>query len=160
MPGCAVHAGIECREVNRILFGKDIPGGVQVNGMVRMRILRIAGLDPVIAGCWKKDWSLCKLWLQFCLGDHTGFFITKEFAVAEMAAVMGKAEIVAREIFPRPVETCELTEISVFGRDIISCIIPRIAEIRFSFPSDMEREIHGIGWHPVCFMGGNDDFDI
>ena len=85
-----------------------------------------------------------------------------DFAAREIAAVVDEADIVCREVLPRPVDRRELAVVRIFHTDIVARVVACVSEVsvRVQRMADMHGQVARLLRHPVRLVRRNHDLDI
>ena len=158
---CSVHDFFKGRQVFGALFPDDCFRQVQAFAVMSVVVVGAVRFDVVFPLVRHDDGMLSQEGLPFFFREDLFLlrFDVPDFFAREITAVMDETKVIGIEVFPSPVQARQFTEMRIFGADVLASIIRRITDRILPFGTDMDRQIHRIRWHPVFFMGGNDDFD-
>lgn len=157
----AVHDFFKGRQVFGALFPNNHFRQVQAFAVMRVVVVGAVRFDVVFPLVRHDDRMLGQEGLPFFFREDLFLlrFDVPDFFAREITAVMDETKVIGIEVLPGPVQARQFTEMRILGADVLTRVVQRITDRILPFGTDMDRQIHRIRWHPVFFMGGNDDFD-
>ncbi len=162
-PG-AVHDEVIGRHVVGIELLHDLPRDREAFGMMGVQVMALVALDVVSPLVGHDDGCLGEELFPVGRGQHLLAFrpAVMDFLIREVAAVVHEACVVRLKILPRPIDGRELTVVRVLLADVVTRVIPRIAEVEILMQclAHMYRKICIIVRHPIRLVSGNHDFYI
>lgn len=167
--GTLLHCLVKYIEVFGTPFGYDVPHTVQMLMIMRMAVVAVQRLYIIFSFLRKDHIIFFGEPLQFLGRQDTFEPVSGNISVTvniyripdrKMPPVMGEPQIIARKIFPCPVQARELAEGGIFFGNIVTGVITHIADARLPLCSDLKGQIDIIIRHNVFFLCGNDNFYV
>lgn len=160
MPGPGFQMSVEGRQILRVQFGDDGPGLVQVLFIMRVGVM-VTECFYIIVPLFGQD-DVCGLeqLFRFLCGEHRLEGRLPFFLTLKMPAIVRQANVVGVQVFPAPVQTRQFTVIGIEMGDIVSFVIPLIADGIPAGGSHLYRQVHGVIRNGIGFVRCGYDFDI
>ena len=125
------------------------PRQVEVDRMVRVRVLRVIGLNEVIALPRQDDLMTI---------EQRGDLLRRGL---EVTAVVDKPDRIGLQVLPRPVKSRQLAPVRIAHTDVLALIVaPKPLNRGLPGRPDLHRQIGIAGRHRVRLVRGNDDPEV
>ena len=158
-----IHDGGEGLAVFWVFFGDDFFHFVQVFFVMGVFILTADGFDVVVPLHGQDHIILAQELFVIGLGKDGLLFVFQVIGpdlVSKIPTIVAQADIIAFQVLPGPIQPSEFTVVGIFGRDVISRIVPCKPQRSLPLCPNLEREVNRIRWDPVGFVDGDEDFGV
>ena len=160
-PG-ALHDGIMCLDVFRIIRANDFVKGLQAFCMMGVQVMGFVRFDVIATFVGHDDRCLGQQPLPVRPGqDCRPLALDRvRFLIGEVAAVMDKPRIIRLQVLPRPVQGRQFAVMRILGADVVAGIVTGEADAFFALTANVNRHVDIILRHPIRLVRRNHDFYI
>lgn len=158
-----IHDGGEGLAVFWVFFGDDFFHFIQVFFVMGVFVLASDCFDVVAPLHGQDHIVLAQESVVVGLGKDGFLFVFQVIGpdpVAKIPPIMAQADAVTFQILPGPIQPGEFTVVGIFGRDVISRIVPCKTQRSLPLRPNLEREVNRVRWDPVGFVDGDEDFGV